>query len=96
VAGDLQEADYSGYVSQTATAWGVAVSADAGASALSTETLHLFSHSGGVTGNSVYGYYLTNGAGDLMIAERLTGAPKVMDDLTDVIAIVPQLKLKND
>lgn len=71
VLSDLTEADFSGYASQAIT-WSTTYTDPAsgpGASDISTLT---FSHNGGGTANTVYGWYMTMNDG----TERLLAAVK--------------------
>jgi len=77
VIGDLTEATFSGYIEATPTFGGAAINGNDNAQADgSSET---FTHSGGGTNNTIYGWYLVdNGSGDLVWAEKY-GAPVSMN-----------------
>ncbi len=75
LAANFIEADYSGYVSQIANNWRAAVQ--------DPDLLHWFSvadalhwqNTTGAVGNQIYGYFVTDGAGIVLWAERFINPP---------------------
>lgn len=55
-----------------------------------------YAHSGGPIGNYVFGYYITDGSGLLICAERRQGAGLPMFSLGDVYAVLPRLSFTSD
>ena len=49
------------------------------------------SHNGGGTSNLVYGYYVVNGSGVLMYAERDPSGPRLMAGSGDVYTVIPRV-----
>lgn len=62
------EADFSGYASQAWNAWG-SPSLDANNNDQFAHAAKTSTHNGGATNNQIYGYYATDGAGDVVLAE---------------------------
>lgn len=69
------EANFSGYAAQALPSFSAAAFSTSKARATATSTL-IFTNSTGVTGNTIYGYYVTNSAGtQLRWAHRPDNAP---------------------
>lgn len=85
--GDLTEADYSGYLAIPALAFGaVYVSGDGGAK--TTLPSQQFDHSGGIVANDIYGWYLTDAGGALLMAQRFDDAPIEMSTASHSIIVL--------
>jgi len=54
------------------------------------------SHSGGGTSNNIYGYYVVDGSGVLMYAERDPSGPRLMGASGDVYTVVPKLTKRSE
>lgn len=67
-ASDYVQASFSGYAAQPWSAW-AAPTLDANNNDQFTHSPLTFSHSGGATANQIYGYYATDGAGAVVLAE---------------------------
>lgn len=89
--GDLTEATYGTYAEKTITNWG-ATFVDADSKATSLSPLQTFT-TDGTAPQSVYGFYIKNAAGDLVLAGRFADAPRPMAAPTDVIAMVIAVQL---
>lgn len=84
--GDLTACDFSGYAAQSV---GFGSSAIVSGKASVTGSEKTFSHNGGGTSNTVYGYMIYDATGPTLIfAERFSG-PKTMAASGDVIKITP-------
>lgn len=70
---DYTEANYDGYASQTLGAPGAA--ATVGGRSTITWPALTFTKAAGVATNLIYGYYITNAAGDLLAAELDPNGP---------------------
>lgn len=82
------EATFSGYAAITLTgaSWGTAAS---GSIAYAQQT---FTHNGGATSNSIYGYYMVQAtSGTLLLAERDAAAPFTIQNNGDNIKITPAI-----
>lgn len=73
VPGSFTECDYDGYSPQTPGAF--SQSSTGTGNARITSAAMTFLKTGNVTNNLVYGYYVTDGAGDVVLAELLPGGP---------------------
>jgi hypothetical protein len=82
VLADLTEADYTGYVAQTVTAWGTPVlNGDGKAETIAPS--HTFAPTSPTTvPNIVYGYWVEDTAGNLLWAENFA-EPKALNGPTD-------------
>lgn len=76
VVGDYTVADFSGYANGVVPAFGAAV--PDGDDALATAVPYAWLHNGGGVTSDVYGYYIVDGGGVLVLAERYAGAPVSM------------------
>lgn len=82
------EATFSGYAAATLTgaSWGAA---SGGVIAYAQQT---FTHNGGVTANSIYGYYMVQTtSGTLLLAERDGAAPFTLTNNGDNVKITPSI-----
>lgn len=87
-AATYTEATFSGYasVSLTGASWGAA------SGGTITNTERTFTHNGGVTSNSIYGYYVVQAtSGTLLYAERDAAAPFTIANNGDNIKITPTI-----
>lgn len=87
-AGTYTEADFSGYASAalTGASWG---SASSGSIAYAQQT---FTHNGGGTSNSIYGYFvIQTSSGTLLYAERDGAAPFTLANTGDNVKITPTI-----
>jgi hypothetical protein len=95
VAAMYNEATFSGYPGAVQiTAW----SAPALLTHVSTITGAVvnYAQDGGPFGNFIFGYYVTDGAGLLICAERRTGPGLPMFSLGDVYAVRPRVSFTSD
>jgi len=83
------EATFSGYPGGTALGFGAAFVNGAGQGEIASMPI-TFAHNGGGVTNTVYGIYVTDGAGNLIYAERF-GAPITMAVATDFIIYTPRV-----
>lgn len=83
------EADYSGYAAVQRYDWTTAVTDGSGNAYITCSSVS-FQHSGGGTANTIYGWYLLDNAGNLVMCEEF-GSPITMDDALDIITITPKL-----
>ena len=87
-AGTYTVATFSGYsdITLTGASWGTAAS---GTIAYAEQT---FTHDGGVTANSIYGYYMLQvTSGTLFLAERDGAAPFTLTNNGDNVKITPSI-----
>jgi hypothetical protein len=90
VTGDYTVATFSGYANSTVPAFGAAV--PDGADAVATATSVVFLHNGGGVSNDIYGYYVVDGGGLLVYADRFAGAP-VNIGPGEAYVVVPVIRL---
>ena len=87
-AGTYTEATFSGYsaITLTGASWGAA---SGGSIAYAQQT---FTHNGGATSNSIYGYYMIQlTSGTLFLAERDGSAPFTLANNGDNVKITPTI-----
>lgn len=94
VLADFTEANYSGYGGGQTPAW-TAVATDGSGRAHTTSDVMTWSHSGGGTSNTIYGYYCESPTDGLLFAEKFATAI-VMDDATDVFNLQIDYRLRED
>jgi len=95
VVGDLTEADFSGYAAINVTDLG-SPSTVSGRAVTVSAAAKVFTHSGGATGNSIYGYYVTDAGGALLWAERDPAAPAAMSVGGSTYSVTPRLTLATE
>jgi len=83
-AGAYTNADFSGYSSITSPSWPDA-SEDGGKWVIEME--FEFTHDGGGTGNTIYGYYVVDSGGNLVMAHRF-GSPVDMSSAKQLFVTV--------
>src|SRR5262249_55420012 len=88
------EADFSGYARQTITTWGASTTVSGRATA--TATALTWTNSTGATGNNVYTYFVLDGSGNLLWAERDATAPIDMGSAGRSYTITPTLTDKSE
>src|SRR5919204_2712033 len=69
VIGDLTEANFSGYASQSIGAWGAPVYDAANHRYSSTAPTNTWTNSTGVVGNTIYAVYVVDSSGNLIFVE---------------------------
>lgn len=86
---DFVEANFDGYAAQDLDDWGAPfLNVDVQAQVYAG--LHVWTATGGVTPNSIYGYYCTSGD-DLLLAysDRNAGAPVLIDAEGESYSVLP-------
>lgn len=83
VDGSYVQADFSGYSPTLLGDWNAAFVNGTGKGEIDADTVS-WVHSGGATGNTCYGVYVTNADGHVVYAERFP-APQVMASSGDTI-----------
>lgn len=96
VVGNFTEADFSGYAAVDMAGGAVDPANDAGGRAVATWNEVSFTHNGGGVNNSIYGYYVVDGGGNLLWAERFSVAPISQDSNGDQIRFVPKFTGKSE
>jgi hypothetical protein len=95
VLADFTEATFSGYAQLAVTDFGAAATVSNKAKIICAAA-KVFSHSGGATSNTIYGYHVVYlGAPTILYAERFA-SPIVMAVSGDVISITPALTLNSE
>jgi hypothetical protein len=92
VVADLTEADFTGYsaVTLTGSSWS-ATNADPSVASYAEQS---FTSSAGSQSQSVYGYYVVNNGGTILLwAERFSDGPYVIVNNGDVIKVTPTISL---
>lgn len=88
-AATYTEADFSGYAAATLTgsSWGSASSGT-----ITYGSQQSFTHNGGVTSNSIYGYFVVQTtSGILVYAERDASAPFTLSNSGDNVKLTPTI-----
>lgn len=91
---DYTEANFTGYAAIATNAWGNAF-LNAGNIAEIDETNRTFTQTGVIVTNLVYGYYVTDGAGNLIFAERNPAGPFNMNANGLVYVVLPRYTYRN-
>lgn len=86
---NFQEAQFPGYLAPTLAAWGAPASS--GGVAQVTHPAQTFTRGAGGSGDSIYGYMVTDGAGNLLWAERDPAAPVNMNGQGNTYTVTPVL-----
>lgn len=98
VAGSLlanfTEATFPGYARASLTGWDAAVIVSDHSRQVADDCLFTLSATGGPY--SVYGYFVLDGAGDLLWAERDPNAPGVLSTIGDQFRVIPQLTMVSE
>lgn len=95
VYGDFTLANFSGYGAATFSDWN-AVSTVSNKAKMVTAAQKTFSHNGGATSNTIYGYLYYKISGTVILwAERFTN-PITMAASGDVIAVTPAFTLNSE
>jgi hypothetical protein len=92
VVGDFTEATYDGYVALALTAWGTPFIGPDGNGQVTAPGI-LFVDTGFATPNTIYGYYLTNAAGTVLLLSGKFDAPILMNNTGIGFVFVPTLEL---
>lgn len=92
---DIVDANFSGYAGLSPTFSWTAPAFNGGFAVMTAHDI-VWSHNGGPTGNFVFGYYVVDGTGALVWAERFCPAPMAISRLGERIRIVPTIYLVND
>lgn len=95
VAEDYTEATFTGYAPVNPLNWSDAVINDGGY-AESVEQVRGWIVTAPSAGQQVYGYYLTDGDGFLVWAERAAGAPTAMSAVGAAYVVYPRVTFKNE
>ena len=93
------EADFDGYNSIDGTDLNMAAATTVTGKASSTGDQQTFEHDGGGASNSIYGYYVTIGAGGgakVLWAERLPSPPQTMANMGDNIKVTPKFTFSSE
>jgi len=95
VIGDVTPATFSGYAGLTVcTNW--TLPSAIGLRLVSTADQIAFVHSGGAVGNWIYGYYLDDGAGVLIAAERFDPAPQLVENAGVAVLVTPRFSERSE
>jgi hypothetical protein len=89
---DYLEADFGGYSEKTLNNLGTPVMKDGAAICLSP--LLVWRRTSG--SNTIYGYYVVDGNGNLLWAERRPSGPRTIDAATPEYALQARLRLRRD
>jgi len=89
---DLVEANFAaGYAPSSAVVWSIPLDNDDGNGPVLVGDNKLFIVAAPVTvTNTIYGWYLTNGAGTVLLCAERYGTPKQMIQAGNAIGVVPQ------
>lgn len=91
---DFVEATFDGYAPQATTLWSLAF-INASNQAESTEAVRVFIRATTGVAETVYGYYLVDGAGDLVFAERNPAGGTPIATAGDTYAVLPRMVCEN-
>lgn len=88
---DFTEADFDGYAASAAVTWGT-VATDSSGNAVVYGDAKTFLCTGSVTPNTVFGYYVTNGAGSTLEYAEAFATPVGFGNAGDNLVILPAYK----
>lgn len=91
-AADFTECTFDGYAAQ-GPSWGAAATNGSGDAEAVAAAL-TWTATGGSTSNTVYGYYVTDGGGEVVWAE-LFDTPVAVVDAPDAVVVTPTITLKS-
>lgn len=92
VTGDFTEATFTGYASVLLDTWTITP----GTTPEAVHSLISFESTADQTSENIYGYFIVRtSTNDIVGSKRFTGAPYAMQNLGDVIAITPTLKVND-
>lgn len=92
---EIDPCTFSGYVGlQLAAGWSLPVID--GARAVSLANLLTWTHNGGVLSNWVFGFYVVDGIGDLVLAQRFEDAPKLMEYNGVALFVHPTFSVRSE
>lgn len=92
---DYTEASFPGYAPVTLTSWGLVTTA-AGTAQIAHPAASWTRSAGGGAGDQVYGYYVTDAAGDLLWSERDPAAPVPMNVAGYSYSVLARLTLHTE
>lgn len=88
---DLVEADFDGYAASAAVTWSVPIDNQDGNGPVVVGDNKLFIATAPfVVPNTIYGWYLTNGAGTVLLAAERYATAKQISEAGNAIGVVPQ------
>lgn len=93
-AASYTQANFTGYAAIPLTAWGNAF-LNAASDGEIDETNRMFTQTGAAVTCNVFGYYITDGFGNLIYAERSALAPFNMNAAGLVYAVLPRITTEN-
>jgi hypothetical protein len=86
------ECNFSGYAAQATNNWGPPVNNGLNEHTDTTDMVHTFNHNGGPQANTIYGVYLTDAAGNWILAQRTNVVPPpVMSSAANQYQFQPRL-----
>lgn len=91
VLGDFSEATFPGYASANNDPYGAAAMVGPVAQIDATEAV--FTRGVGVGSEDIYGYWVEDGAGNLLYAERFAGGPYTIANVGDLIGVTVHYQL---
>lgn len=95
VFSDLVVCDFSGYAGEQLLA-GFSGAAWSSPRATTTGSTVIWTHNGGGTSNTVYGYYIVDGAGNLAWLEKRTGVGVVIGSAGQSYTVYPTLTRRSE
>lgn len=94
ILADLTVADFTGYVAKNLAGAATQAALDAGNRAVTLWNLLTWTKNG-VTGNTIYGYWVVDGAGSLLWVERFASGGYAMTVDGTQLQLVPQLTARS-
>ena len=92
VPADFTEATFDGYAALNITAWGTVHLLPSNQPAVAPTTTIAFTPTGSLTPNTIYGYYIKDPAGNIIIAERFP-SPVVLNGTGTTLQFVPEVAI---
>jgi hypothetical protein len=93
VLGDLTEATFTGYAASIALVWNPAYTQQDGTPTVDAPSVTFASTSPFTTGNTIYGFYVTNGAGSTLLYAQAFAAPQLISAAFQAVVVQPTFTL---
>ncbi len=87
--GSFTECDFTGYAASSAVVWNTPGFLPSGAAVVTGDNKQFVVGTTPTVLNTVYGYYLTDGAGTTLLFARLFNAPIVLSAAGQIVDLVP-------
>jgi hypothetical protein len=88
---DITQADFTGYAEVTLSAWGEAFR-DGGSQPKIVHVSVQYTPTGSTVSNTIFGWYLTNAAGTVLLMAKRLDTPVVLTDNSTALIVQPEYR----